>query len=409
MSRSRADPRPHVGNWVRTPSRPRIAAWPRDEDAVCASCWTEGERSFSFEFFPPRDEAGEEQLWAAIRALEPYRPTFVSVTYGAGGTTRDKTVGITGRIARDTPLTPVAHLTCVGHTREELERILDAYAAEGIEHVMLLRGDPSDGPRAEWTPTEAGSPTPSSWSSWPRSRGDFRIGVAAFPEGHPGASSRDADADVLVAKANAGAEFAVTQMFFRASDYFELVERVRARGADIPILPGIMPILNLNAIRRQGELIGTDVPADLVERISVHDGDPAAMRAEGIAIAAELCEELLDGRRPGAALLHAEPVQGDAGDLRRAQHDRLTRYSVEGCAPSPSPVPAPRPPYPTPPWSASPPSTAPGRSPRPWPVPSPHARRWSRLRGTWWSRPSTSRCGPPTSRARYPGSRRGTP
>ena len=133
---------------------------------------------------------------------------------------------------------------------------------------------------------------------------------------------------MLVAKAEAGAEFAVTQMFFRASDYFELVERVRARGVDIPILPGIMPILNLNAIRRQGELIGTDVPADLVERISVHEGDPAAMRAEGIAIAAELCEELLDGRRARAALLHAEPLQGDAGDLRRAQHDRLTATSV---------------------------------------------------------------------------------
>ena len=283
-----------------------------------------GERSFSFEFFPPRDEAGEEQLWAAIRALEPYRPTFVSVTYGAGGTTRDKTVGITGRIARETPLTPVAHLTCVGHTRAELERILDTYAAEGIEHVMLLRGDPSDGPRAEWTPTDgrahlrgrAGRAGPLA-----RRLPDRCGGV---PRGPPGASSRDADADVLVAKANAGAEFAVTQMFFRASDYFELVERVRARGADIPILPGIMPILNLNAIRRQGELIGTDVPADLVERISVHDGDPAAMRAEGIAIAAELCEELLDGRGARAALLHAEPVQGDAGDLRRAQHDRLT-------------------------------------------------------------------------------------
>ena len=368
-----------------------------------------GERSFSFEFFPPRDEAGEEQLWAAIRALEPYRPTFVSVTYGAGGTTRDKTVGITARIARDTPLTPVAHLTCVGHTRAELERILDTYAAEGIEHVMLLRGDPSDGPRAEWTPTDGGLTYAVELVELARSRGDFRIGVAAFPEGHPGASSRDADADVLVAKANAGAEFAVTQMFFRASDYFELVERVRARGADIPILPGIMPILNLNAIRRQGELIGTDVPADLVERISVHDGDPAAMRAEGIAIAAELCEELLKGGAPGAALLHAEPVQGDAGDLRRAQHDRLTVLASRGCAPSPSPGPAPQPPYPTPPWSASPPSTAPGRSPRPWPVPSPHARRWSRRRATWWSRPSTSRCGPPTSRARYPGSRRGTP
>src|SRR3954454_8393293 len=258
-----------------------------------------GERSFSFEFFPPRDEAGEQQLWDAISALEPYRPSFVSVTYGAGGATRDKTVSITGRIARETSLTPVAHLTCVGHTRAELQGILDAYADEGIEHVMLLRGDPSEGPRAEWTPTEGGLTYAVELVELARSRGDFRIGVAAFPEGHPSAASLDADADVLAAKARAGAEFAVTQMFFRASDYLGLVERVRERGVDIPILPGIMPILNLTAIRRQGELIGTDVPAEVVARISAHEGDPAAMRAEGIALAAELCEELLAGGAPG--------------------------------------------------------------------------------------------------------------
>ena len=259
----------------------------------------QGGRSFSFEFFPPKDEAGEQQLWEAIETPEAYRPSFVSVTYGAGGGTRDKTIAITGRIARDTSLTPVAHLTCVGHTRAELESILDSYAGEGIEHVMLLRGDPSDGPRAEWVATDGGLTYAVELVELARSRGDFRIGVAAFPEGHPSAASRDADADVLAAKARAGAEFAVTQMFFRAQDYFDLVERVRARGVDIPILPGIMPILNLNAIRRQGELIGTEVPTALVARISAHEGDPAAMRTEGIAIAAELCEELLAGGAPG--------------------------------------------------------------------------------------------------------------
>ncbi len=259
----------------------------------------EGKRSFSFEFFPPKDEAGEQQLWQAIEALEPYRPNFVSVTYGAGGSTRDKTIGITSRIARETSLTPVAHLTCVGHTRSELESILDTYAAEGIQHVMLLRGDPSDGPRAPWTQTEGGLTYAVELVELARSRGDFRIGVAAFPEGHPSAASRDADADVLVAKAKAGAEFAVTQMFFNAADYFDLVDRVRARGVNLPILPGIMPILNLNAIRRQGELIGTDVPEAVVSRIAHHEGDAAAMRAEGIALAAELCEELLAGGAPG--------------------------------------------------------------------------------------------------------------
>jgi methylenetetrahydrofolate reductase (NADPH) len=281
----------------------------------------EGERSFSFEFFPPKDEAGEQQLWDAISALEPYRPSFVSVTYGAGGTTRDKTVGITGRIARETSMTPVAHLTCVGHTRDELERILDSYAGEGIQHVMLLRGDPSDGPRAEWTPTDGGLTYALELVELARSRGDFRIGVAAFPEGHPSAASLDVDADVLVAKAKAGAEFAVTQMFFRASDYRGLVQRVRDRGVDIPILPGIMPILNLNAIRRQSELIGTDVPQDVVDRIAVHEGDPAAMRAEGLALAAELCEELLEGGAPG---LHFYTLNRSKATLEIFEHLNVT-------------------------------------------------------------------------------------
>ncbi|MFB9314947.1 methylenetetrahydrofolate reductase [NAD(P)H] [Nocardioides plantarum] len=257
-----------------------------------------GERSISFEFFPPKDEAGVERLWRAITALEPYRPTFVSVTYGAGGATRDTTVEITGRIARETSLTPVAHLTCVGHTREELEKILDTYTEVGVHHLMALRGDPPEGPRAEWTPTEGGLDYALDLVELAASRGDFRIGVAAFPEGHPNAESRDHDADVLVAKARAGAEYAVTQMFFRAQDYVDLVERVRARGVDIPILPGIMPILNLHAIQRQGELVGTSVPDEIVARISAHD-DPAAIRAEGIAIAAELCEDLLALGAPG--------------------------------------------------------------------------------------------------------------
>src|SRR3712207_1796868 len=121
-----------------------------------AELLAEGEQSFSFEFFPPKDDAGEAQLWEAIQALEPYRPTFVSVTYGAGGGTRDTTVRITGRIARETTLTPVAHLTCVGHTRQELEAILDSYSAAGVRHLMALRGDPSEGPRAPWTPTPGG-------------------------------------------------------------------------------------------------------------------------------------------------------------------------------------------------------------------------------------------------------------
>ena len=190
-------------------------------------------------------------------------------------------------------------LTCVGHTRGELEAILDAYAEAGVHNVLALRGDPAEGPRAPWTATPGGLNYATELVELARARHDFCVGVAAFPEGHPQAGSLDEDADVLVAKARAGAAFAVTQMFFSADDYFALVERVRARGVDIPILPGIMPILNLGAIRRQGELIGCEVPESVVRRISAHDGDPAALRAEGIALAAELCEELLAGGAPG--------------------------------------------------------------------------------------------------------------
>src|SRR5688500_923777 len=194
-----------------------------DRGRSMAELIAEGGRSFSFEFFPPRDEAGEEQLWEAVRALEPYAPTFVSVTYGAGGSSRDTTVRITSRIARETSLLPIAHLTCVGHTREALDRILTEYAAGGVHHVMALPGGPEGGPRAPWTPTEGGLEYADELVELAAARG-FRIGVAAFPDKHPVSPSLDHDAEVLVGKARAGAEFAITQMFFTAADYFSLVE-----------------------------------------------------------------------------------------------------------------------------------------------------------------------------------------
>ena len=189
-----------------------------------------GDRSFSFEFFPPKDEAGEEQLWQAITELEPYGPTFVSVTYGAGGTTRDRTVAITERIARETSLLPVAHLTCVGHTVEEISCILDELRDAGVTHVMALRGDPPTGPGTPWTPTEGGLTYANELVALIRERLDMRIGVAAFPEGHVEAADLEADARVLKAKYDAGAEFAVTDMVLRASDYVALVERAQASG-----------------------------------------------------------------------------------------------------------------------------------------------------------------------------------
>jgi len=258
-----------------------------------------GEKSFSFEFFPPRDEAGEARLWQAITELEPYRPTFVSVTYGAGGTTRDRTVAITEKIARETSLLPVAHLTCVGHTTDELVAILREITDAGVHHVMALRGDPPGGPGAPWEATEGGLTYASELVALVRQTVDVHVGVAAFPEGHVDAPSLEADAQVLRAKQDAGAEFAVTEMVLRASDYHGLVERARAIGVEIPIIPGVMPILNLSSMRRMAELSRREIPAEVTARLAPFEDDPAALRAEGIAIATELCEALLDGGAPG--------------------------------------------------------------------------------------------------------------
>jgi methylenetetrahydrofolate reductase (NADPH) len=258
-----------------------------------------GERSFSFEFFPPKDEAGERQLWKALRELEALHPTFVSVTYGAGGSTRDRTVRVTHRIAADTSMTPLAHLTCVGHSRETLRSVIGSYADAGVRNVLALRGDPSDGPTAPYTPHPEGLNYAVELVEMVKELGDFCVGVAAFPEGHPSAASLDADARVLAAKARAGAEFAITQLFFRADDFFRLADRVSALGVDIPIIPGIMPITNLAQIRRMAELSGAALPPEVVERVTRHGDDAVAVRQEGIALATEMCDVLLAGGAPG--------------------------------------------------------------------------------------------------------------
>ena len=258
-----------------------------------------GERSFSFEFFPPRDAEGERVLWQSIRELEPLKPTFVSVTYGAGGSTRERTAGITARIARETTLTPMAHLTCVGHTVDELRSIIGGHLAAGVRNVMALRGDPPEGPRAPWTPTAGGFERAIDLVRLARSLGDVGIGVAAFPEKNPASASLELDARILADKAEAGADFAVTQLFFAAEPYFELVERVRALGCEVPVIPGIMPILNLRSVARMAELSGAAIPAEVVARVARFEGDPASVRAEGIAVATELCDALLAGGAPG--------------------------------------------------------------------------------------------------------------
>jgi methylenetetrahydrofolate reductase (NADPH) len=258
-----------------------------------------GERSISFEFFPPKDEAGERQLWTALRQLEALQPTFVSVTYGAGGSTRDRTIRVTEGIARETTLTPMAHLTCVGHSRQELRKVIGSYADAGVRNVLALRGDPPEGPTAPFVPHPRGLNNAVELVEMTRDLGDFCVGVAAFPEIHPAAESADSDARYLAAKARAGAEFAITQLFFRPADYFALVERVSALGVDIPIIPGIMPITNLAQITRMAELSGAAIPTEIVDRVARFDGDASAVRAEGIAIATEMCDALLAGGAPG--------------------------------------------------------------------------------------------------------------
>ncbi len=259
----------------------------------------QGGRSYSFEFFPPKDEAGEEVLWRSISELEPLRPTFVSVTYGAGGTTRDRTLAITARIAQETSLLPMAHLTCVGHTTDELDRILESLQRSGVRNVRALRGDPPGGPGTEWVSTEGGIEYASDLVQFIRRTKDFSVGVAAFPEGHRDAASLEDDVAVLKAKHEAGAEFAVTEMVLRSSDYFGLVERARAVGIDFPIIPGIMPILNYSSMAKMVELSGRDMPDEVLARLEPLREDPAALRAEGIALATELCDTLLAGGAPG--------------------------------------------------------------------------------------------------------------
>ncbi|WP_203335228.1 methylenetetrahydrofolate reductase [NAD(P)H] [Nocardioides limicola] len=269
-----------------------------DERSIAARIRA-GQQSFSFEFFPPKDDEGEKVLWQSISELEPLKPTFVSVTYGAGGQTRDRTVAITGRIASETSLLPMAHLTCVGHTSDEVRSILADLTDAGVRNVLALRGDPPAGPGTPWVGTEGGVDYASDLVALIKETVGSCVGVAAFPEGHRDAPTLDDDAKALRAKYDAGAEFAITEMVLRASDYFGLVERAQDHGVDFPILPGIMPILNYNSMQRMVELSGREIPDEVRARLEPLRDDPAALRAEGIRIATELCQDLLAGGAPG--------------------------------------------------------------------------------------------------------------
>jgi methylenetetrahydrofolate reductase (NADPH) len=253
---------------------------------------------FSFEFFPPKTEEGERNLYTALGELRKLEPAFVSVTYGAGGSTRDKTIDIVRTIKHDYDLEAMAHFTCVNATVDELRSTLDALADAGIDNVLALRGDPPAG-QEEWTKTEGGFEYSHELVSLIREDYPFSIGAACFPETHIHATSPEDDLRHLKSKVDAGAQFLITQLFFDNDVYFDFVDRARAIGIEVPIVPGIWPIINVAQIERVTELSKARLPDELRRELHAREEDPEAVAEFGVAYATLQSAELLAGGAPG--------------------------------------------------------------------------------------------------------------
>src|SRR4051812_43855612 len=253
---------------------------------------------FSFEFFPPKTDEGMENLWKALSELREDEPTYVSVTYGAGGSTRDRTIDITKRIKSELGIEAMAHFTCVGATVDELRRTLDEMRDCGIENVLALRGDPPQG-QDEWTATEGGLSYSTELAQLISENYTFAIGAACFPEVHIASPSLEQDLDVLRKKVQAGVSFVITQLFFDNELYFDFVDKARAAGVEVPIIPGIMPVTNFAQIKRFTEMCGASIPPDFERELAARAEDPDAVKDLGVAYAALQCYELLARGAPG--------------------------------------------------------------------------------------------------------------